>query len=173
MKEKIKVLLTIFFLIILVSISYIYTFAYNDFNLNGDSYMTVLFSKIVEEREELNYGAYNEVGSAWGKEGNIYFTPGLHIFNYLLKNISGIEYTASIYLLLFIFSLIFFSIFYIFLKGKTILPFILFCFIYVFSFLRDKRYFITPGYHFQNMFGDFLMLFILIYVYKLLKNLKT
>ena len=50
MKEKIKVLLTIFFLIILVSISYIYTFAYNDFNLNGDSYMTVLFSKIVEER---------------------------------------------------------------------------------------------------------------------------
>ena len=168
-KNIIKYILIVLIFLIL-QISFFSFYFYNEFRPNGDSYMSILWSQLIENEKSAHFNLYDENSKYLGREGEIYFTPLLHIINLATKSIIGINYESVVFLFLILMSFVFFGIFYIFLKNFSPELAIFSLIIYSVSFMRDKRYFIIPGYHYQNIFGDLFLILTLFLIYLILKR---
>jgi len=172
MNKKIIRYILVILIFLVLQFSLFSFYFYNEFRPNGDSYMSVLWSQLIENEKSTHFDVYDENSKYWGKEGEIYFTPLLHIINFSAGGIIGIGYESVVFLFLIIFSFILFGLLYIFFKKISVTFTIFSLIIYSTSFMRDKRYFIIPGYHYQNMFGDIFFIVILFLMYLIIyKNI--
>ena len=172
MNKKIIRYILVILIFLVLQFSLFSFYFYNEFRPNGDSYMSVLWSQLIENEKSTHFDVYDENSKYWGKEGEIYFTPLLHIINFSAGGIIGIGYESVVFLFLIIFSFILFGLLYIFFKKISVTFTIFSLIIYSTSFMRDKRYFIIPGYHYQNMFGDIFFIVILFLMYLIIKTYK-
>ncbi len=159
MKMSKKFVRFVFFIIVLVAIifSCIFFIEKNNFSPNGDSYMSVLWANIIQNDQSIpDYSVYS---SEWNKPGSTYFTPFLHINLAIYSWISGI---STVYSVILINSICFIFLFLALFITCRLLDrnsgFIAGIIFILFSG-RVLRYLILPGYHYQNLLGDFLLVF--------------
>ena len=136
----------------------------------GDSYMAVLWSRIIDKTGSIP--DYVAIAEYWGKPGDIYFTPNLHILLEITHLLTGLSLAHSVILLS--------------LLAGCIIPILLFAIarlkntkLAIIVFLlasaglgRSLRYFTEPGYHFQNLFGDLIIVFLVYLFFTFLQHLK-
>ncbi|MFH2104755.1 MAG: hypothetical protein ABII72_00790, partial [Parcubacteria group bacterium] len=136
----------------------------------GDSYMAVLWSRIIDKTGSIP--DYVAIAEYWGKPGDIYFTPNLHIILEVTHLLTGLSFSHSvIFLSLLVGCVIPILLFAIARLKNTKLALIVFLLASA-GLGRSLRYFTEPGYHFQNLFGDLIIVFLVYLFFAFLQQLK-
>lgn len=136
----------------------------------GDSYVAMFFAKVIESSNSIPN--YPSMAEKLGRPTSAIFTPSLHFFLYFFKTLCGVSFEISIVFLTIFLSTI--SIFLIFIISKKITKdstasFFSALFVGIGS-PAILRYTNVPGFHYQNLFGDFLLLLNIYFLYFFLKS---